>query len=1094
MRNNTHYSPTEMGFSISGSNEIFNRTLYGSHAHDDKTERFFTFAGDAPQFMGAVCNWQKDPITYQEKRGVLRSGLAITPGRRAAFYYSNDIDQSSRWFHDSEDILAEFKNGWMEYELAQMSSWFPDVQIKIEVYPLLPDDGYLVHYHITTDQRVYFAAAFGGMTGMQGRFELKGEPRRNFTAADAAGNTLAIGKDRACITHSDSGSTMQIAASFPANFSLGSAKAMADLYPSTFLAADPEHDDDQVVRISAPILPGETLDGFLIAIYNADDATVDKWLSMTDPISYIKQQILAKFACIDVTTPDQHMDLTVPPTVIALDAAWHKDAFYHGAFAYHNPYLGWRNWYAPTALGWGDRVETTIDMWLSHLTKGDISQERVWYDDTPIPKGKSMFVSSHQLHSIANPVGRLPAYFNSDGSPRYGPYNMQECALDMMLYYIEWSGNMAFAEKHFDDMCSMIEWEQRTFDPNDTGLYQNVLNTWISDGHCYFGAGCAQSSAYNYRANLVLSKIAQMLGRDGSSFANRAKKIKKALFEKLWVPHKGIIAESLDTMGNCLLHTSVELPTIYHVIDSDMIDVLRAYCTLRYTEHHLKSIVTPGTDGRLCYSSNWLPKQYSNCGIFPNENAHLALAYFKVGLKEEGKKLLDGIADCCFTGKVPGMAPHIQSARCTSDFGDQDFCDVSSTYLRLLVEGLFGIRIDHLNNCVSIAPGFPSEWDHASLTLKDIDLLYTRKGAQEIFTICCDKAETKRIRIPMRATSVDAVLLDGEPAEYKIVPGPNCSFLFVETDKTSRFQLRVLHGSAPIPTVTCPKTALPGSRLAFEVKGGALKDVVDISETLADITIVDNNIYATAKDVEGDHTLFLRVVSGQYDTWLAADYEIITENAVEEPLEEKPFTPVDMSGIFNCNMTEVHTQEYVHPRPEGFSMSLHRNARHAHNWNQYGYRTAYVDDSLFRNSGGTVYSPSGIPFATPAEKENLACVSMFKNFPSDICVPLSGKAQEIAVLYVASTYPMQSHVENARITVTYADGTTTQTGLVYPFHVDDWLSSALTTEAEIFYFSQYNHGTVKKIRLDPTKELANIKIEALANEIILGVAGISISR
>ena len=83
-------------------------------------------------------------MTYQEKCGVLSSGLAITPGKRSRFYYSEEIDQTSRCFHNSEDVLAEFKNGWMEYELSQMSSWFPDVRVNIEAYPLVPDDGYIV--------------------------------------------------------------------------------------------------------------------------------------------------------------------------------------------------------------------------------------------------------------------------------------------------------------------------------------------------------------------------------------------------------------------------------------------------------------------------------------------------------------------------------------------------------------------------------------------------------------------------------------------------------------------------------------------------------------------------------------------------------------------------------------------------------------------------------------------------------------------------------------------------------------------------------------------------------------------------------------
>ncbi len=1087
----THYTPTENGYAINGSCELFNRTLYGSHKNDHETARFFTFAGDAPQFMGTVTDWAVNPVTYQEKCGVLVSGLAITPGRRSGFYYTDDIDQTSRWFHNSEDVLAEFKNGWMEYELSQISSWFPNVSVKMEAYPLLPEDGYLVHYHITTNQRCFFAAGFGGITEMQGRFEMKGEPRRYFTADNAKGNKVEIGTNRAHVTHTD-GKHMWVATSFPAQFAVGSAKAMADIYPSTFLGNDPENEDDQVVKISAVIEPGQALDGFIIALRNEDEATLDKWLSMKDPIGYIKQQIYAKFACIDVSTPDHPLDLTVVPNVIALDASWHKDAFNHGAFAFHNPYLGWRNWYAPTAMHWNERVEKTIDMWMSYITRGDIADEQVIYDESPVPEGRTGHIGNRS--EIKGGAGRLPAYFKPDHSPIYGPYNMQECAMDMMLHYIEWSGNFEFAAKHFDDMCAMADWDARIFDPDNDGLYQSMLNTWISDGHQYNGAGCTQATAYNYRANLVLAKIAEKIGRDGTRLAQRAEKIKKAMEEKLWMPNVGVYAESLDTIGNRLLHPEVELPTVYHPIDSFMVDHRKAYRTLRYTEKHLKSISTPGRGGRLTYSSNWLPKQYSNCGLFPSENSHLALAYFQVGLKEEGKKLLDGITDCFFTGRNPGMAPHIQSNRCTSDFGDSDFTDTSSMYLRMVMEGLFGIRINSVDGFVHIQPGLPEDWEHASLTLQDIGLHYHRRGNEETFNVHCDRTETKRFRIPMRAANVELVLLDGEAVSYEIEAGVNNSFLIVKTDKVGKFQLRVIHGKTPVPTVAVAETVLAGNKLSFQVKGGTLTEVYDVSETLEDISIVGNKVYARAKDIAGDHTLFLRVQAGEYDAWLAADYDIEAEDVAVEPLEEKPFQPVDISCFFNCSTTELHKQSYIHPLPKGFTMRLFKNGRAAHNWNQWGYRGLHVDDTGLRNCGGTVVSRSGIPFATPAEGNNLACVSIYDVFPTATTFPLSGKGQEIAICFIGSTYWMHTGVENVRFTVTYADGTTEDTPLVYPTSIDDWMTSALTTEAENLYISNFNHATVKRIRINPDKELASIKVEAIANEVILGVVGISVSR
>lgn len=1085
MTANMHYTPTGNGFSIRASSELFNRTLYGSHKNDCVDARYFTFAGDAPLFMGALTDWTKNDFSFHAKCGTLMNGVALTPGHRQPNPYSDEIDQISRWFHNAEDIVAEFKNGWMEYELSQITPWFPEVHAKIQAYPLLPDDGFLIHYHIESDQRILFAAGFGGVTDYISRLEYREILKRYFEHSNCENNTITLGKNRACISHPN-GCSMHIASSFAADFALGSAKAMEGNHVGMFLGSTPENKDDTVVRISAEIEPTKPLDGFLIVLHNADEATLDRWLAEKDPVAHIKQQILAKFACINVSTPQHMLDLTIAPTVIALDSSWHHNSFHHGTFGYHSPFLGWRNWYAPTALGWDERVTKTMSAHLDQMVEKADGEERVWFDGWGAREGNG----PSQYHNIENSTGYLPYFLGET----MAYYDMQECAFDMMMYYIEWTGDLDIAKKYFDKMCALLDWEERIFDPDHDGLYQNFLNTWISDGHSYHGAGCAQASAYNYRANVIMAKIAEKLGESSDVFTERAEKIKKAINEKLWLADTGVIAESLDTMGHCMIHPSPELSTTYLAIDCDTVDELQAYTMLKYTENEIKSIETPITGGRLSYSSNWYPKKYSTCGIFPAENAHLALTYFKLGLKEQGKKLIDGIVDCYFTGKNPGMAAHVQSALCGSDYGDLDFTDVSSTYLRAVVEGLFGIRFRTLEARIEIAPGFPKDWEHAAIDLKDISLRYDRKGEQEFFEICCDKQIKKCIRVPMRTGSIDAVLLDGEPVDYKIKAAPNSSFLIVETEKVGRFRLHIMHGSDVAPTLRYMQKVMAGGDLAFEVVGGELVEVLDTSKTLENITVSGNLVYAKAKGSIGHHTFFIRVKHGAYDAWLAADYEILTKKLLPELLPERPFEPIDISKFFNCSMMEVHEQEYLSPRPEGYSIGVFPNGRYAWEWNHCGHNAVCIDDSNLRAAGGMVHTRSGIPFMTPASGKNLACVSLWDNFPAEVAIPLSGTAQELAVMFVSSTNCMQTQVENVRITVEYTDGETTAAKLVYPNSIDDWMVPALQKENEIFYFSDFNHATVQRLRLDPTKTLAALKIEAIANEVIMGVMGVSISR
>ena len=57
-----------------GSTTRFNRVLYGGHDKDKENYgKFFTFAGDAPIFMGAASDCLKNNWCYQAKCGVLKS-------------------------------------------------------------------------------------------------------------------------------------------------------------------------------------------------------------------------------------------------------------------------------------------------------------------------------------------------------------------------------------------------------------------------------------------------------------------------------------------------------------------------------------------------------------------------------------------------------------------------------------------------------------------------------------------------------------------------------------------------------------------------------------------------------------------------------------------------------------------------------------------------------------------------------------------------------------------------------------------------------------------------------------------------------------
>jgi hypothetical protein len=970
----------------------------------------------------------------------------------------------------------------MEYEFRQFSPWFPDVKVNMAVFPLMPEDGFLVHYRIQTDQRILFCAGFGGMTDYMSRLEYPLIKARHFHVGDCEGNVVSCSRNRALLK-GPGGNAMWIGSSFPMEVLLGDALSLQNNTPAMFLKNEPENTAPHVVKMFTPIGPGETLDGFLVVIRNEEESVLDKWLGCAQPMHDLKRRIRRKHASIAVRTPDEMLDLTVPPTVLAMDASWHKNTFYHGAHAYHAPFLGWRNWYGPTVLGWRDRVETAIRAHFSEIVKDAPGEEEVWYDGKDRP---DLDHEGSQYHQIRNSTGYIPCILGG-----HDIYNMQEVAMDMLLHHLEWSGDLELAGALFDDMQGILDWEERILDPDHDGLYQNFLNTWISDGHSYNGGGCAQASAYNYRANHLMARIADTLGRPGDVFRNRAAKILQALTSHLWIPEKGVIAEYIDTVGNRLIHPSPELSTAYLSIDCGVPDIFQAYQMLRFTETELRNESTLHRRGRLVYSSNWYPRKYSTCGIFAAENIHLALSCYQAGLPNKGWELLTAIVDAYFLGKNPGLSSHVLSAHGISDGGDLDFSDVSSMYLRLIVEGLFGIRFHLLDDHIEIAPGFPPDWTHASIHLKDFSLEYVREGCQETLTLDGAAKVRKIIRFPLRSTEIQEVRFNGLSVPYQVQAAINHCFLMVETFGSG--QLEILHGDQPIPGLCCPPCVVAGGELHIEVQNGTVAEVLDPSGALENLVMSVAGLRAEVRATSGNRTVFVRVQNRSYDAWMTADFRVDPVPAAKQIVAEHSapkFEPLDISQFFNCSLKEIHTLEYLHPRPKGYSIGSRLNGRYAWDWTQGGHNAVRVDDCALRQ--GSFLSPSGIPFLTPEAGKNVACVSLWENFPTAIELPLEGRARELALFFIGVTNPMQSRVENARFTVTYRDQSRQTISLVHPENFDDWLNAALQTQNETVYFSDVNHGMVQRIPLDHDKELVSLSIEVIANEVVVGLLGLSI--
>jgi hypothetical protein len=239
------------------------------------------------------------------------------------------------------------------------------------------------------------------------------------------------------------------------------------------------------------------------------------------------------------------------------------------------------------------------------------------------------------------------------------------------------------------------------------------------------------------------------------------------------------------------------------------------------------------------------------------------------------------------------------------------------------------------------------------------------------------------------------------------------------------------------------------------------------------------------------------------------------------------YESVDLKKYFNANVNGIFEQQYLSPRP--LSPSLQLPTQGIGNW-CYPLVTAIINDSGFRaKAPNNFYStPYGFGFATPAQKDvnNIAFVSQWDNYPNQIDIPLQGNASHAYFLMTGTTNHMQSRFENARIEVEYGDGSKDSLPLVNPenwwpieqdYYEDGYAFARTTARPPRLYFKDGNisteplpkyssikgltgmavedgAATVLDLPLNPKKKLKKLTLISIANEVVVGLMGLTLVR
>lgn len=1118
-----HYIPSESDFLLANGNRRFNRALYGGNT------AFRVEAGDLPEFA----------IYLPGMGGNLKFGLTK--------------NNNSKWLINADKIETRYRAGSMVYFISD--SLLGKGSIKITVLALYEKEGMIVRLeskNITDD--IKLIAAYGGATGL--KFSRDGDigadPESSFYLKPeyCTDNVYSVNKNQFTVFF---GSRKPLTEeeryeiqNFP-NQKRDSLKSTADLksingiFPlaSRLKLANASQQQSpalfqQSISTSSPALCAELkLSGNPVYFLIQNGKTVS--LSYNDLASLYQKTEATRMQLanrIKVFTPDPYINTLGSALSVAADAIWENPSYLHGAVAWRMRLNGWRGAYAADVLGWHDRARKHFSSYaLSQLTTPSSAPIIM---DTALHLARGMEKLGTSLFSSGY-ISRNP---NGDFRPHH--YDMNLVFVDQLLNHFYWTGDTAYIKKMWPLLVRHLDWEKRNFDSDGDGLYDSYAAIWASDALQYSGGGVTHSSAYNYRANKIASQLAKFIGENGEAYKKEADKILKAMNGQLWLKGKGWFAEYKDLLGEKMVHPSAGLWTVYHAMDSYVPDPFQSYQMLRYVDSEIPHIPirAKGLKDTSLYTlstTSWQPYTWSLNNVALAELLHTSLAYWQGGRSEEAYRLWkSSLVESMYIGASPGNFQQLSFYDAVRGELYRDFADVIGMAARSLVEGLFGIEPDLLNGKLYITPGFPAQWNHASLSTPDIDYSFRRTGSVDVYEFKTHLSKPLKLSLHVKAklARVESVLVNGKKAYWHFDSSAvDQPLLKIEAPATNNFKVEIKWKGEVVEKPFVKETYLEEETIRLQFTNAVLIKLFDPQTAVIKKQQSPHSFTGVVNAGAGVKTFFLQVKQGDAVYWLPVSFVIAKPvaslSAVTINTASYKYEKIDLSSYFNDDVKNIFKNQYFSPRPNTTTLQLPTQG--IGNW-AYPLVAVNINDSGLRKRAGDKNEfiiEQGIPFVTPSQTEskNIVFTSQWGNYPKQVSIPITGKATYAYFLMAGSTNPMQSRIVNGTIIIEYKDGSSDSLQLRNPenwwpieqdYYEDGY---AFTTNApkpvrvylksgqDSKTFDKFitirgfsNRGidggaaTVLDMPLNPSKELKSLRLKAIANDVVIGLMSVTLIR
>ena len=753
-------------------------------------------------------------------------------------------------------------------------------------------------------------------------------------------------------------------------------------------------------------------------------------------------------------TPDPYINTLGGTLMAAADGAWDGSTWLHGAVAWRMTLAGWRAGYLADVLGEHDRA-------ISHFTAYANSQitdvePRIPHPTQDPEKGLSRAAKTWGTQMYSN--GYIVRYPNRTDIMHH--YDMNLNYIDELLWHFQYDADTVFMRKMWPVLTRHLAWEKRNYDPDDDGLYDAYCCIWASDALYYNGGAVTHSSAYNYRGFKLAARIAEILGEDPSYYKKEAEKTLKAMNERLWLKGRGHWAEYQDLMGLKRTHDHAALWTIYTPIDCGAATEEQAFRSTQYVDQCIPHIpiIYSGADKktpRLCTISttDWMPYDWSINNVAAEEVMHTELAYFFAGRPEEGFSLMEAnIIDQAYLGDSPGNFGQISYYDKARGELYRDFSDNCGISARAFIQGLYGIVPDALNGRCILRPGFPAEWEHASISTPYFKYSFRREGNKEIYEIEQNFAQP-----------------------LQIVLRQNTGYGYVETLGTSEKKQTIVvtrpkRKAAPAPLVTAKQYDGKAWGNNFDdVKTDRLRTVDIASLYNSQVSDIFKNFYLTPRP---PYTTLEIPVHG-IGEWCHPEMMAKIDESALRQLSKNGVLTVDIEGGIPFRFPEkgrniVYTSLWDN-YPDAVEIPLQGSASHAY--------------LLMAGSTNHMQSHIDNGCVTVSYTDGTIDVLPLQN-PHNWCPIEQDYYEDGLAFHAAQPRPYR---------IDFATGKTSRKLMEMGEHYG---RPAATGVAASFFDRNFEKGAgiILDMPLNPQKALKSLTLRTLSNDVVIGLMGVTLQQ